>query len=210
MAIQLNQVTDTFTATTGTITFSGQKSLGAQNTITITGGSSGQALTTNGSGVLSWTTVATGSGLSGSAITADFGPGSSGYLTTTYALPTVAAGQAYSVIITGNTSSTGATFVLRVGSAGTTSDTAILTFSPDYTATVGTDYRVEFILTFRTSTSAIASATFSSIESSVGGVSSFDAATSSVVTSLTTTYLGVSASNTNVGTVYQAVINRII
>jgi hypothetical protein len=53
----------------GTINFTGASnvSLGAVGNVTITGGSNGQTLTTNGSGTLSWTSPSGGSGLSGPA-----------------------------------------------------------------------------------------------------------------------------------------------
>ena len=44
----------------GTLAISGTSNLNAVGNVTITGGTAGQALTTNGSGVLSWSTVASG------------------------------------------------------------------------------------------------------------------------------------------------------
>ena len=46
-------------STTGNLTVNGDTDLGLVGNVTITGGTSGQVLTTNGSGALSWTTVGT-------------------------------------------------------------------------------------------------------------------------------------------------------
>jgi len=51
----------TGTANIGTLAVTGTSNLGPVGNVTITGGSNGQYLQTNGSGVLSWSTVATGS-----------------------------------------------------------------------------------------------------------------------------------------------------
>lgn len=58
----------------GTLSVTGTTNLGAVGNVTITGGTNGQVLTTNGSNVLSWTTVSSGSSNTAVTVTANAQP----------------------------------------------------------------------------------------------------------------------------------------
>ncbi len=64
----------TSTGTLTGLTVSGTTNLGAVGNVTITGGTNGQVLTTNGSNVLSWTTVSSGSSNTAVTVTANAQP----------------------------------------------------------------------------------------------------------------------------------------
>lgn len=174
MSVNTNNIFDTITPTSGTLTISG----------VITASNGSQSIVSSAS------------------------PGSDTYITSAFQ-PVGAGGilsGSFRIELYG-TSSTNVTVNIRCGSAGTTSDTSLLSFTINYPsgASGSAAFYARAIVTFRTQTSAIASANYD-MEYNAAFPGLLTVSVGSAVTGLTPTYLGASV---NGGTVVQAVVSQI-
>ena len=141
------------------------------------------------------------------SIISSVSPGSDTYITPSYPITGLATGNSFKIELYGTSSVSTVTVTIRCGNAGTTSDTSLLTINIPYPigGTGLATFYARCIITFRSSTSAIAAADYNmNISSTYPGNETI--IVGSVVTGLTPTYLGASV---NSGTIAIAVISQI-